>query len=266
LITVNYNSADKLRAHWGQELPADVEWIVVDNASADGSAETAEELGATSVIRLPENIGFGAANNLGYTQARGEHIAFVNPDLTIDLTSLQMLEASLAREPGVIGPQLIYPDGDPQPSGRGLPSLANKVLSRLGRARTVRQYYIYAEPGEERYVGWLVGAAVVATRATFDRLGEEGPWDRRFFVYYEDSDIGLRAWRLGIPVRVVGDARWTHGWARDTSGGFRWRAWVIEFRGAWAFYTRYPALVFGVGRRSWWARLRDTRWGTRVAT
>lgn len=264
LITVSYNNAAKLASHWTAPRPADVEWIVVDNASTDSSAEVAESLGAT-VIRLPENLGFGGANNVGYRAAAGQYIAFANPDLEVDTSALGVLEASLDLEPSIIGPQLVYPDGSPQESGRGVPSLWNKVLSRLGSRRAKAEYYLYAAPGEERYVGWVTGAAVVGRRAEFDRVsvgtGDEGPWDRRFFVYYEDTDLCLRAWRADLSVRIVGDARWTHSWARETKGRFRWQPWRLELSGAWAFYTRYPGLVLGWGRRAWWARLRDSRWG-----
>ncbi len=264
LITVSYNSRAALEAHWGAALPSHVEWIVVDNASTDGSAEAAESLGA-SVIRMSENLGFGGANNAGFRAARGEFVAFVNPDLTVDVDSLTALERSLAREPGLVAPQLVYPDGELQPSGRSTPSLRHKVTSRLGSRSSRDHYYILAQPGEERYVAWMTGAAVVGRVDDLNKLGEQGPWDERFFVYYEDSDLGLRAWSAGLTVRVIGDARWTHSWARETTG-IRLKPWMLELSSMWGFYSRYPSLILANkgGRR--FRAMHDSHWGRLVET
>ncbi|MBO9556771.1 glycosyltransferase [Cellulomonas sp.] len=262
LITVTYNSAATLQQHWASPRPPDVEWIVVDNRSRDGSAATARDLGADQVLELPRNVGFGRANNAGFGQARGSYVAFVNPDVVVDFDSLSRLEDALDTHPGLVGPQLVYPDGASQPSGRGVPSLTNKVLSRLGVERVLRRYHIEARPGETATAAWLVGAAVVATRDTFASFGTEGPWDPAFFVYYEDSDLGLRSWLKGTPVHVVGDARWIHSWARETTS-LRLKPWLLEMRAMWTFYRRYPDLVAGEARRG---RFREMagQWGTRT--
>lgn len=261
LITVSYNSAETLRSHWASPRSSHVEWIVVDNASKDESADVAEALGAT-VIRLDTNRGFGGANNVGFRAAQGDYIAFVNPDIIVDFDSLTDLERSLQLQGDtLLGPQLVYPDGTLQPSGRGVPSMTDKVLSRLGNKRVRDRYYMTANPGQIREVAWLVGAAVVSKKSTFERLGQQGPWDERFFVYYEDADIALRAWRDGIPVRVIGDAQWVHSWARETSGKFSFTPWKLELGGMWAFYTRYPAMFLGIGGSKWWRQLRLSRWG-----
>ncbi|GAB3600205.1 glycosyltransferase [Microbacterium tumbae] len=243
LITVAYNSARILAKHWTTDLPEYVEWIVVDNASTDGSSDTASDLGATQVISLTQNLGFGAANNIGFASARGEFVAFVNPDVVVDFESLSAIEAALLREDGIVAPQLVYPTGEHQPSGRGMPSLSNKILARLGVRRVRDQYYIFVEPGRETLVPWVIGAAVAARREIFARIRSEGPWDPAFFVYYEDSDLGLRAWLNGYTTRVLGDVRWVHSWARDTAR-FRLKPWILEIRSARTFYLRYPQLIF----------------------
>lgn len=262
-ITVSYNSAEELRRHWVAPLPSYVEWIVVDNASDDDSAATAESLGAR-VIRLDKNVGFGRANNVGFTHSDGTYVAFVNPDVTVDAATLAGLEHSLGSLGGLVAPQLVNPDGSPQPSGRAAPSLSNKILSRLNIARVRAKYYIIVEPGDERYVAWMTGAVVTGLRAELRQLGVTGPWDPRFFVYYEDSDIGLRAWQAGLTVRVNGSARWVHAWARETTR-LRWRPWLLELDSMARFYSRYPAMIIGGGGRRF-ARERHQRWGQSIDT
>lgn len=238
-ITVTYNSAEKLTQYWSSvKFDDSVEWIVVDNASQDDSAEVARALGA-SVIELEQNRGFGAANNIGYQASHAPFVGFVNPDITMDTTALATLENLIADTGAIVSPQLIYPDGRPQPNGRGYPFLANKVRNRMQSEHEPSAYRIYADTSEEVDVVWFMGAAVLGSRAAFDRLG---PWDERFFVYYEDSDLGLRAARAGIRRIVSGKARWIHGWARETTS-LDVAAWKRELPSMLKFYTRYPRLL-----------------------
>jgi N-acetylglucosaminyl-diphospho-decaprenol L-rhamnosyltransferase len=238
LITVTYNSARVLERFWaGHFFPADVEWIVVDNASSDGSAETARRLGA-HVVALDENRGFSAANNIGLSESHGEFIGFVNPDIALDVATLGELERTARDCDAVVAPQLLNDDGSPQPNGRGFPLLTSKIRNRIGREDP--RYLLYADSAPRR-VCWLMGAAVFATRPVLERFGA---WDPHFFVYYEDTDLCLRAWRAGVPVLVDPRVQWKHGWARETKS-LNLRAWRLELASMARFYARYPEFLRG---------------------
>lgn len=241
LITVTYNSEATLRRFWTGTLPADVEWIVVDNNSTDASCETARELGAR-VIENKANLGFSAANNVGLAAASGTYVAFINPDVTVDFGDLAAISARVDEIGGLVSPQLINSDSSLQPNGRGLPLLLHKVLHRTAKNdRLHGSYLVFAQHGEEKYVCWLIGAVVAGHADTFKSL--DG-WDESFFLYYEDKDISLRAWRAGTPVALLGQFRWTHGWARETTG-FRLKPWIRELASLARFYSRYPEFLFG---------------------
>lgn len=239
LITVTYNSGEQLRRHWHAGVPASVRWIVVDNASTDDSREVAAALGA-EVIALAANVGFGAANNVGYASAQTEFVAFVNPDVTADWGSLSELGAEIVASGGLVSPQLVNDDGSLQPNGRSWPFLLSKVLHRTSDGVLNRSYRVYASTLEVRSVVWVMGAVLAGSRSLFDRL--DGPWDEWFFVYYEDADICLRARRLGIPTFVAGNVQWRHGWERATST-FNHHAWKREIPSMLKFYARYPLLL-----------------------
>ena len=239
-ITVTYNSARTLRHFWKGDRPGDVEWIVVDNASTDDSVETAESLGAR-VIRLDENAGFSAANNRGLVESEGRYIAFTNPDVAVDWESLPALQATIDQTGGLVAPQLLNSDGTLQPNGRGAPLLAHKVLNRLSSQPRRNGYQILTHGDERREVFWVIGAAVLGSA---DAVRSIDGWNERFFLYYEDKDICIRAWRSGLPVTLDGGARWTHGWARETSG-FKVMPWVREFQSMARFYSLYPELLIG---------------------
>lgn len=242
VVTVTYNSADTLRRCWHGEKP--YEWIIVDNRSSDDSASIAEELGAR-VIRLPENVGFSRANNVALREAAGEYILFANPDLEVRPDGLDVLRRHLDAQGGLVAPQLLSTEGVPQANGRGFPyataKLGNRKVWPLSRMHS--SYRVVAEPGEAIYVAWVMGAAVAGRTADVTRLGG---WNERFFLYYEDHELGLRAWRHGLPVALLGDVRWTHHWARATNT-FRWsRAHTLELQSAKTFFGMFPEFLIGL--------------------
>ncbi|WP_259276018.1 glycosyltransferase family 2 protein [Micromonospora chalcea] len=241
-MTVTYNSADTLRRCWRGEKP--YEWIVVDNASSDDSAAVARELGAR-VVRLPDNVGFSRANNVALHEAGGRYVLFANPDLEVRPDGLEVLARHLDAHGGLVAPQLLSTDGTPQPNGRGFPyataKLGNRKLWPLSRLH--ESYRMVAEPGEVRYVAWLMGAAVAGRTGDFVELGG---WNERFFLYYEDHELGLRAWQRGFPVALLGDVRWTHHWARATNS-VRWSpAHTLELRSARIFFGMFPEFLVGL--------------------
>lgn len=242
LITVTYNSAVPLRRYWSAERPANVEWIVVDNGSTDDSIEIATALGAT-VIAAETNLGFSAANNRGLQTATGDYIAFVNPDVRVGYPDLEELAGAIDELGGLVSPQLLNDDGSLQPNGRGAPLLLHKVLNRTTSRDRENGYRLVAESTERRSVFWLIGAVVAGDARTIRAL--DG-WNERFFLYYEDKDISIRAWRSGFPVTLLGSIRWTHGWARETTR-FRLMPWVRECDSLFRFYTLYPEFFVGGG-------------------
>lgn len=240
LITVTYNSAAPLREYWSTGRPAHVEWIVVDNGSTDDSVQVASALGA-DVISLDQNIGFSAANNRGLRSASGDYIAFVNPDVRVDYADLEQLGTAIDELGGLVSPQLLNTDGSFQPNGRGAPLLAHKVLNRASSEDRGNGYRLLAGPKERRNVFWLIGAVVAGAAETIRDLGG---WSERFFLYYEDKDISIRAWRRGHAVTLLGNVTWTHGWARETTR-LRLMPWVREFDSLFRFYSLYPEFLVG---------------------
>lgn len=240
LVTVTHNSAATLRECWAAAEVGAAEWVVVDNASSDDSVEVARALGAR-VVPLARNLGFGAANNIGLTAVRRPWVAFVNPDVRIDEPDGLARLAALSRAHGaLVAPQLLNPDGTEQPNARGLPYLASKLAHR-GLPIPGAETRDYARTGltGPTYVAWSIGAAVAAPTEVFRRLGG---WDERFFIYYEDHDLGLRAWAAGVPVLVDPQVRWMHQWQRATTRPDP-KAWRHEARSAVRFYRRYPHLL-----------------------
>ena len=159
LITVTYNSVQALETFWCDGPPPGARWVVVDNASTDGSVEVARRLGA-EVLPLPANRGFGAANNVAFRRATTPFICFVNPDVRVVGATLDTLAAAAVSTGGLVAPQLIdEDDGSPQANGRGFPFLLDKIRHRLtpNDARVTTRYQRLASEGELRAVCWPWG-------------------------------------------------------------------------------------------------------------
>jgi N-acetylglucosaminyl-diphospho-decaprenol L-rhamnosyltransferase len=242
IVTVTYNSAAHLRESWYDGPPGAARWIVVDNASTDDTVLVAKELGA-DVIALVENVGFSAGNNVGLKEVQTRWVAFVNPDVTIHSSrDLERLAKLATANDGFAAPQLLNPDGTEQPNARGLPYPLWKLAHRSLRLPGVDlKNYVRTGFTSPVFVAWVMGAALAGRTEDFRAIGG---WDERFFLYYEDHDIGLRAWEAGMPVVVDPLVRWVHGWQRETTH-FRLAPWRHEIRSARVFYRRWPALFSG---------------------
>jgi O-antigen biosynthesis protein len=178
-----------------------VQVIVVDNDSADGSAEmTARRHPQAQLIVNPENVGFARANNQAFTEAQGEAVLILNPDAFIQENTLRVLltKLSSAREVGAVGPMILLPNGRYEPrSMRGFPTpgAAFSYLSGLSRLfpnspRFSSYLPTYLDPDQEHEVEALSGCCMMVRREILDRLGG---FDADYFMYGEDLDL---CWRL----------------------------------------------------------------------
>lgn len=257
LVTVTYNSAEDLKNHWAHESERDYEWIVVDNGSTDGTVELARSLADTCIVNT-ENRGFSAANNIGLAEVRTPYVGFANPDVRVGSGWQGPIEETLARTGGLVVPQLVYPDGSEQPNARGLPYFSSKIRNRLApdseRARA------YAQTGFDvpTYIAWAMGAGVCARTETFRDLGG---WNDDYFLYYEDHELGLRAWKRGLSVVLEPRAQWMHSWQRATTR-LDLAAWRSEFGSMSTFFRAHPEfLVAPRSRRRERTRLARRNYG-----
>jgi GT2 family glycosyltransferase len=217
IIIVAYQSRDEIGpclASLPREIAGGVvEVIVVDNSVGDGGGEIVQR-GFPWVRYLApgENLGFGRANNLGYGQASGEFILFVNPDTISNAAALEHCLRRLQAEPdiGVISPKLVQADGSMDlASRRAIPTLWDGFCRASGLAaafpRTARfaGYNLTHLPENGTHdVGAVNGAFMMTRRAVLDRVGL---FDEAFFMYGDDLDLCIRMARAGY--RIVYDGR-----------------------------------------------------------
>ncbi|NWG46203.1 MAG: glycosyltransferase family 2 protein [Alphaproteobacteria bacterium] len=221
VLVVSYNTREitlaALRSALA-ETSAPMELIVVDNASADGSADAiAREIPQARLIRLAENIGFGRANNLGARQARGRYLLLLNPDTVVLEGAIDRLLAFAQARPEarIWGGQTLYGDRTLNPTNcyRRL-SLWNLFcrstgLSALFPASPVLNSELYGgwKRDTERAVDVITGCFLLIERSFWEALGGFEP---AFFMYGEETDLCLRARAQGARPRVTPQARIIH--------------------------------------------------------
>lgn len=206
VVIVTYNSADVI-ADLLDSLPlalgpltADV--VVVDNGSADGTADLLSAREDCRVVRSP-NVGYAGGINRGVREAEpAEAILILNPDVRLSQGSVApMLETLRTPGTGIVVPQLRSPGGTVEPSLRRTPTVLRALgLSGTGAASLSEHIHVsdiqsYARPHP---VDWATGAVVLMSRACFELLGG---WDESFFLYSEETDVCLRARDAGLATR-----------------------------------------------------------------
>lgn len=227
VIVVNWNTRDLLLACLAslrrEAARVALEIIVVDNASADGSAEAAAAaFPETVLIRNGENRGFAAATNQGLARARGRYWALLNPDAEVTPGALAELASELDRRPEIwaAGPKLLNADGSLQPSGRRFPTPARSALQGLLPARLKRtawwrrRVFGRVDFDVPARVDEVSGACLVARREAYARVGL---LDERFFLFFEEVDWCLRLARAGGQIWYLPAAQVIHRWGAGMS-------------------------------------------------
>jgi hypothetical protein len=200
VVVVSWNVRDLLRrclqsVLGRQPSTFDLEVIVVDNASSDGSADMVrDEFPQVQIVVNEKNLGFTAANNQGLALSRGRYLLLLNPDAEIVEDALPTMLCHLVDHPevGALGPQLRYADGSLQSSRRRFPTLAtalleSTVLQEWWRGSSVLRRYYMADTPDDRTqpVDWVVGACLLVRREVYEQVGG---LDEGFFMYSEELD------------------------------------------------------------------------------
>ena len=206
IIIVNYNTSAALKECLNSLLqnrtPAS-EIIVVDNASTDNSVEMVKtHFPEIILLESPENLGFAKANNLGSKKAQGDFLVFLNPDAILSEASFEKMLRYLELHPdvGLIGPRLIYENGDFQISSGLFPKILSEFkMSRLARKvknRTFREK-LASQFETSQDVNWLTGACLMLRRSLFEQING---FDDKLFMFFEDADLCKRVYEAGLRV------------------------------------------------------------------
>ena len=194
------------------------ELIVLDNASADGSAAAiAEAFPGLRLIASPDNLGFAKGNNVAAREAKGEYILLLNPDTLVLDHAIDRIVAFAGRTPaaGIWGGRTLHGDRTLNPgSVFGALTLWSLFCRASGLALIFRKNAFFNpeemgdwDRGDERTVDVVQGSFFLMRRAFWEEL--DG-FDARFVMYGEEADLCRRAIARGARPRMTPEATIVH--------------------------------------------------------
>jgi N-acetylglucosaminyl-diphospho-decaprenol L-rhamnosyltransferase len=222
VIIVSYNTRDLtlkcLETLYATAADVAMRVVVLDNASADGSADAvAAHFPQAELIRNPDNIGFARANNLVAESITSEWMLLLNPDTEVHEGAIANLLAFSKAHPeaGITGGRTVFPDGS-----LNIASCWRRVTPWSLFCSTFFLSAIFPKSeffNPEAMGGWkrdtvrkvdiVVGCFLMIRTALWKELGG---FDARYFMYGEEADLCLRAARKGYTPMITPDAQIMH--------------------------------------------------------
>lgn len=238
VILVSWNAIDHLEPCLRALESSGHEVVVVDNASADGSAELVRSrFPQVRLLAEARNLGFAGGVNAGVRATTSRHVMLLNPDAIPSRGAIDQLAAFLDEHPqaAAAAGQLQYPDGTPQQGWnvRRFPTLASLAASLLlfdrlwPRNPATRRYQHldvpYDSPSE---IDQPAAACLMVRRQAFEAV--DGMDERFFPAWFEDVDFCKRLRAAGWSIFFVPGALFTH------AGGIsRQRLGPVIFQQVW---------------------------------
>jgi N-acetylglucosaminyl-diphospho-decaprenol L-rhamnosyltransferase len=246
IVIVSYNTRDHLQRcltalrQWPSSITQQV--IVIDNSSTDRSPEIIErEFPEVLLLRSPTNDGYGVAINTAARHATGAWLLFLNPDVEVTEGSLDALIGFGNSHPraGVIGPRLLYANGESQASAKHFLSIG-LVLAEALRLHLCMPAYLrqrlflgtYFAQDQTLRAGWVSGACHLIPRRVWEKVGL---LTEQTFCGSDDYDYCYRAAQHGYQVWLCAAASMTHHCS--VAVRHRWTRWEMEQLAIHNFYV-----------------------------
>lgn len=281
IVVVNWNTKELLLQLLEDVLPwsheRDLEILIVDNASADGSVQAAKaaypeaDYPELRWLVQEENLGFAGGVNRGFAEASNDWILLLNTDVRCASTDIDRLCAfgDRAREVGILGPDVRNEDGSPQDCYWRFPSLWQLASSTLWLYKLFPRSDVF---NGERYAGRrfeeptdvdaVSGCVFLMRKALVD---EVGVLDDGYFMYFEETDLCRRVRDAGWKVRFAPVSRFVH-FLGGSSRLARKRNFLEFRRSLVRYHRKHSGPLAGVAARALviaWLGLRLPIWGLR---
>jgi len=199
------------------------EIIVVDGEAQEKNQEFIKSnYPNIRLISFKKNVGYSKMVNAGIKEAIGEYVLILNADIIVlenaILEMIKLLEQDA--KIGIVGPQLLDFTNNIQISCFSNPTLKAVIARRTlwGKTRwsknTLNKFIISDwDKKTKREVDWLQGSAMMFRKKTIEQIG---PWDEKFFMYFEDADWCRRFWQNGFKVVYLPNAKMVHYYHRSS--------------------------------------------------
>jgi len=247
IVIVSYNTKQDLSNCLGSIYKhtknVDFEVIVVDNNSHDGSTTMiTKKFPQVKLIKSGKNIGFGRANNLGASKAKGKYLLFLNPDtiLSSNLIKQSYQIAERTDRLGAFSIRLLFADKTIQPSGGYFPNLIRLFSwhTAIDELPIINKLIKPIHPPVNFYQktfeqDWITGAFMFTPKKVFTDL--KG-FDENIFMYGEDLELCYRLKKNGFKIVYFSSPSITHLQSKSSSSKF---AILSEIKGVKYFFKKH---------------------------
>ena len=219
-IIVNFNTKDILDKCVGNLINVypEMEIIVVDNGSSDGSVEMVNEKYSDKVmLKAGENKGLAHGNNVGLDSSNGEYVVYLGTDAFPSSDAIKRLLEFMEENPetGIATPRLVLRDGSidwDAHRGEMTPWSTLTHFAGLDKmfksSKLLNQYHLgFYDLKTIHEIGACISHFMFVRREVFDKVGR---WDEEFFLFGEDIDFCYRVKQAGFKIMYVGDTEVLH--------------------------------------------------------
>lgn len=248
VIIVNWNTrqlvVESLQSLYGAIGDFSMEVFVVDNGSSDGSVEAIRAaFPRVMLIEKTKNIGFAKANNEALCRARGKYFLLLNTDVILQGDAVSALLEFMEKTPqaGIVGAQLLNPDGTKQNSFDNFPTLLSEGLNKS----LLRRFFPNRFPSKRlslsspTAVESVIGACMMVRK---DAVDEVGYMDEDYFVFMEETDWCYRMRERGWRVYLVPKAQAVH-LQGGTADRVKVQAKVEYYRSRYCFFKKHRGIL-----------------------
>lgn len=237
--------------------------VLVDNDSPDDSFQVmqskvqAQEWPShlnVQVLQSGRNGGFGAGNNFGIQAGlaicpSAEFVYILNPDAQVETDGIKALVNYLDAHPkvAIAGSWIYGEDGEDDCSAFRFPSVLSEFESaiRFGPVTRLLKNHVLPMhvPDTSGAVGWIAGASMLARTSV---LNDIGLFDETFFLYFEETDLCLRAHRAGHEVHFVRESRVCHIGSVSTGMGTWTRTPSYWYQSRWYYLSKNHSRAYAI--------------------
>lgn len=249
VVIVTWNSAEFIEECLGAVYTAangrEIEVIVVDNASGDGSPDMIrQKFQDVRLIENDRNMGCSVAFNQGICASSGRYVQILCPDTIVQPEAFDEMISFLDAHPdaGAVGPGLRYPDGRLQPSCRTFPTLSIFIWEFLGLSRLFPRHPVFGrwrmgnfDHRTLREVDQPRGSSLMVRR---DTVSQVGLWDEQLEMFFNDVDWCLRMKQHGWKIYFLPSAEMIH-YGGSSVKKVRPRMILLSHRCCYRFFRKH---------------------------
>lgn len=252
-IVLFHNNRSILRAAIESFLNTSIEvkLFLVDNSS-DSFLEDIIADDRVEYLKLPHNIGFGAAHNVAFKRAfelESKYHLVLNPDIYFEQGTLEKIQSymDMNLEVGHLMPKVLYPTGEIQYLCKTNPTVFDlfarrflpKSLQKLFRSRMAQYDFQDQDYNQIMYdIPYLSGCFMFLRTETLKKVGF---FDERIFMYIEDADLTRRFLQQSRTVYYP-DAKVFHYFAKGSHKS--WKLTWYSIHGAYVYFKKWGLRLF----------------------